>query len=136
MSVFVVWQLLSWSCHVKSESATSCLQPFDIVGRMLHRTQDMAGDPFGLLLRQRIIFLGGEVRHISPWACTSRLQLAACKLYTELNHTELQVNDFVADAVVSQLLMLDATDPTKVTSDSYMHDGHRMTSACWQAQTL
>lgn len=26
------------------------------------RTQDMAGDPFGLLLRQRIVFLGGEVR--------------------------------------------------------------------------
>jgi len=23
----------------------------------------MAGDPFGLLLRQRIIFLGGEVRY-------------------------------------------------------------------------
>lgn len=26
------------------------------------RTQDMAGDPFGLLLRQRIVFFGGEVR--------------------------------------------------------------------------
>ncbi|KAI3438413.1 hypothetical protein D9Q98_000844 [Chlorella vulgaris] len=47
------------------------------------RTQDMAGDPFGLLLRQRIVFFGGEV------------------------------NDFSADAIVSQLLLLDAQDPTK-----------------------
>ena len=42
-----------------------------------------AGDPFGLLLQQRIVFLGSEV------------------------------NDFTADAVVSQLLLLDAQDPTK-----------------------
>lgn len=40
-------------------------------------------DPFSLLLKQRIVFLGGEV------------------------------NDFVADAVVSQLLLLDAQDSTK-----------------------
>ena len=45
---------------------------------MAPRTQDMAGDPFGLLLRQRTIFLGGEV------------------------------TDFSADAIVSQLLLLDA----------------------------
>jgi len=44
----------------------------------------MAGDPFGLLLRQRIVFLGGEV------------------------------NDFSADAVISQLLLLDSQAPTKV----------------------
>lgn len=43
----------------------------------------MAGDPFGLLLRQRIVFFGGEV------------------------------NDFSADAIISQLLLLDAQDPTK-----------------------
>jgi ATP-dependent protease ClpP protease subunit len=43
----------------------------------------MAGDPFGLLLRQRIIFLGGEVE------------------------------DFGADALVSQLLLLDNQDATK-----------------------
>jgi len=42
------------------------------------------GDPFGLLLRQRIVFLGSEV------------------------------NDFTADAVISQLLLLDAQDPKKV----------------------
>lgn len=30
------------------------------------RTQDMAGDPFGLLLRQRVVFLGGEARPSSP----------------------------------------------------------------------
>lgn len=47
------------------------------------RTADMAGDPFGLLLRQRIIFLGGEVE------------------------------DFGADALVSQLLLLDNQDQTK-----------------------
>jgi len=40
-------------------------------------------DPFSLLLKQRIVFLGGEV------------------------------NDFVADAIVSQLLLLDAQDSTK-----------------------
>lgn len=28
---------------------------------LLLRTQDMGGDPFGMLLRQRIVFLGGEV---------------------------------------------------------------------------
>ncbi|KAK9804033.1 hypothetical protein WJX73_005523 [Symbiochloris irregularis] len=50
---------------------------------MIPRTQDMAGDPFGLLLRQRVVFLGGEV------------------------------NDFVADALISQLLLLDSADPTK-----------------------
>lgn len=47
------------------------------------RTQDLGGDPFGLLLKQRIVFLGGEV------------------------------NDFAADAIVSQLLLLDSMDSTK-----------------------
>ena len=47
------------------------------------RTAEMAGDPFQLLLSQRIVFFGGEV------------------------------NDFTADAVVSQLLLLDAMDNTK-----------------------
>lgn len=42
-----------------------------------------AGDPFGLLLRQRVVFLGN------------------------------QVDDFTADAVISQLLLLDAQDPKK-----------------------
>ena len=42
------------------------------------RTQDMAGDPFGLLMSKRIVFLGGEV------------------------------NDFSADALISQLLLLDS----------------------------
>jgi len=48
------------------------------------RTAEMAGDPFGLLLSQRIIFLGGEV------------------------------NDFTADAIVSQLLLLDSQAPEQV----------------------
>lgn len=48
----------------------------------------MAGDPFGMLLRQRIVFLGGEV------------------------------TDFTADAVISQLLLLDSQDPTKVPAPS------------------
>ncbi|KAL6765535.1 Clp protease-domain-containing protein [Haematococcus lacustris] len=47
------------------------------------RTAEMQGDPFGLLLRQRIIFMGGEVE------------------------------DFSADAIISQLLLLDSQDPTK-----------------------
>lgn len=50
---------------------------------MTPRTQDMAGDPFGLLQRERIIFLGGEV------------------------------NDFSADAIISQILLLESLDPTK-----------------------
>lgn len=50
---------------------------------MAPRTQDLGGDPFGLLLRQRIVFLGGEV------------------------------NDFIADAIVSQMMLLDAMDSTK-----------------------
>lgn len=50
---------------------------------MAPRTADMAGDPFGLLLRQRTVFLGGEVE------------------------------DFGADAIISQLLLLDNQDPTK-----------------------
>jgi ATP-dependent Clp protease protease subunit len=44
---------------------------------------DMYGDPMNLLLSQRIVFLGSDV------------------------------NDFTADAVVSQLLLLDAQDSTK-----------------------
>lgn len=44
-----------------------------------------AGDPFGLLLCERIVFLGN------------------------------QVDDFTADAVISQLLLLDAQDPKKVS---------------------
>lgn len=47
------------------------------------RTPEMSGDPFSLLLRQRTIFLGGEVE------------------------------DFSADAIISQLLLLDSQDPTK-----------------------
>jgi len=50
---------------------------------MAPRTQDLGGDPFNLLLKQRIVFLGGEV------------------------------NDFIADSIVSQLLLLDSLDPTK-----------------------
>jgi ATP-dependent Clp protease protease subunit len=50
---------------------------------MAPRTADMAGDPFGLLLRQRTVFLGGEVE------------------------------DFGADAIISQLLLLDQQDATK-----------------------
>ena len=44
-----------------------------------------AGDTFGMLLRERIVFLGN------------------------------QVDDFTADAVISQLLLLDAQDPKKVS---------------------
>lgn len=47
------------------------------------RTEQMGGDPFGLLLRNRTIFMGGEVE------------------------------DFGADALVSQLLLLDSQDQGK-----------------------
>ena len=47
------------------------------------RTAEMQGDPFSLMLRQRIIFMGGEVE------------------------------DFGADAIISQLLLLDSQDPNK-----------------------
>jgi len=61
------------------------LQPFIINQQPLipPRTQDMAGNPFTFLLRQRIIFMGGEI------------------------------TDFSADAIVSQLLLLDAQNPNK-----------------------
>ena len=41
------------------------------------RTQDMGGDPFGMLLRQRIVFLGGEVRTVNlySWQTILSLQL-------------------------------------------------------------
>lgn len=47
------------------------------------RTQEMAGDPFAMLMRERIVFLSGEV------------------------------NDFSADAIISQLLLLESLDPKK-----------------------
>jgi ATP-dependent Clp protease protease subunit len=47
------------------------------------RTPDMGGDPFNMLLRQRIVFVGGEL------------------------------DDFGADAVIGQLLLLDAQDQLK-----------------------
>merc|ERR1719396_163121 len=50
---------------------------------MAPRSQELGGDPFALLLKQRIVFLGGEV------------------------------NDFSADAVISQILLLDSMDPEK-----------------------
>lgn len=47
----------------------------------------MAGDPFGLLLRQRIVFFGGEVRRrtpggVSPVAlpCLPDVPSPACRL--------------------------------------------------------
>ncbi|KAI3961515.1 hypothetical protein MKX01_001251 [Papaver californicum] len=46
-------------------------------------TRGAEADPMGLLLRERIVFLGN------------------------------QIDDFVADAIISQLLLLDAQDPTK-----------------------
>lgn len=129
------------------------------------RTQDMAGDPFGLLLRQRIVFFGGEVRLCARQGCR-RCASTACRMQcrspiggaagirdcaaaqpqcsallapgmrpcvcathhtgpppplpARLTRASLlccaapQVNDFSADAMISQLLLLDAQDPTKV----------------------
>jgi ATP-dependent Clp protease protease subunit len=60
--------------HLQVRNANPAIAP---------RTQELSGDPFALLLKQRIVFLGGEV------------------------------NDFSADAVISQLLLLDSMDPEK-----------------------
>ena len=60
-----------------------------------------AGDPFGLLLRQRIVFLGN------------------------------QVDDFTADAVISQLLLLDAQDPKKVKKGLRFILVHLPSSSCF-----
>lgn len=41
----------------------------------------MGGDPFGMLLRQRIVFLGGEVRRspgFSPIYCIASLEVNQC----------------------------------------------------------
>eukprot|EP00958_Prasinococcus_capsulatus_P024694 scaffold3892_cov331-Prasinococcus_capsulatus_cf.AAC.5 len=65
------------------------------------KVQD-AGDPFGLLLQQRIVFLGSEV------------------------------NDFTADAVVSQLLLLDAQDPTKDIKLFINSPGGSVTAGAWK----
>jgi hypothetical protein len=69
---------------------------------MAPRTADMAGDPFGLLLRQRIIFLGGEV------------------------------DDFGADAIVSQLLLLDQQDATKDIKLFINSPGGWAGALCWE----
>ena len=61
----------------------------------------MAGDPFGLLLRQRIIFMGNEV------------------------------TDFSADAIVSQLLLLDSQDPTKDIKLFINSPGGSVTAGEW-----
>jgi ATP-dependent protease ClpP protease subunit len=107
----------------------------------------MAGDPFGLLLRQRIVFFGGEVRaaqlaawivellgtgaagstsciHHAPayvqpgdeaWLSRTTVVLSITAAAPSASRAGcMQVNDFSADAIVSQLLLLDAQDPTKV----------------------
>ena len=78
----------------------------------------MAGDPFGLLLKQRIVFLGGEVGHaLVPCAAPTLLGARAVPLARRrprLPDPASQVNDFSADAVISQLLLLDAQDGSKV----------------------
>lgn len=66
--------LLQWAVPITQNETALCSQ------LTLHVT---AGDPFGLLLRQRIVFLGGEVE------------------------------DFGADAIISQLLLLDNQDASK-----------------------
>jgi hypothetical protein len=82
----------------------------------------MAGDPFGLLLRQRIVFLGGEASIIRAMKCllaciwngkTRQGRERQCR--RRFDEVELlQVNDFAADAIISQLLLLDSQDPNKV----------------------
>ncbi len=74
----------------------------------------MAGDPFGLLMRQRIVFLGGEVRFHDLISGPVEF-LSGRDLWQTPNDLLLvQVNDFAADAIISQLLLLDSQDATKV----------------------
>ena len=77
---------------------------------MLCSTQDMAGDPFGLLMRQRIVFLGGEVCSGSVCKGIHHMHCAAMHgaAFFMLDSPFWQVNDFTADAIISQLLLLDA----------------------------
>jgi ATP-dependent protease ClpP protease subunit len=78
----------------------------------------MAGDPFGLLLRQRIVFLGGEVSFQLHTPDQDTVSKQAClELLERRKHgtaLPLQVNDFSADAIISQLLLLDSQSPNKV----------------------
>jgi hypothetical protein len=73
------------SAHFDENHSMSepCLMSIPRAGGMVVPRHE-SGDPFGLLLRERIVFLGN------------------------------QVDDFTADAVISQLLLLDAQDPKKV----------------------
>jgi hypothetical protein len=74
---------------------------------MAPRSQELSGDPFGMLLKQRIIFMGGEVE------------------------------DFMADAIVSQLLLLDAQDPTKDIKIFINSPGQRLPSCgCCRTQRI
>ena len=107
----------------------------------------MAGDPFGLLLRQRVVFLGGEVRcspssdstdgfncacgfGVMPFMAVTQHLVARATIcefasgFVSVKSSvpctrgnmpsELQVNDFGADALISQLLLLDSQSPNKV----------------------
>lgn len=91
----VVNRLTRASLH--SQGVTSERDPYLMstirAGGMVVPRQE-AGDPFGLLLRERIVFLGN------------------------------QVDDFTADAVISQLLLLDAQDPKKVRACSILSPFH------------
>lgn len=86
-----------------------------------------------MLLDQRVIFLGGEVsripsRRLDFQELRKRKAAAASDSPLSFSHTPLsfafststtplQVNDFVADAIISQLLLLDAKDAKKVKTE-------------------
>ena len=85
-----------------------------------------------MLLDQRVIFLGGEVSGLSSRRVEifeRELKKAAAASESPLSHSHtplslsssplprLQVNDFVADAIISQLLLLDAKDAKKVNRE-------------------
>lgn len=87
-------------------------------------------DPMALLMQQRIVFLGTQVRSSNlAFVCASGLMPGhtvqggrPVLVLRPPRHDCLglraflrQVDDFSADAVVSQLLYLDALDSTKVS---------------------
>ena len=87
-----------------------------------------------MLLDQRVIFLGGEVKIVLRERRETKIVESKKKqkrrpaiplshalplsLFFRFATPKTQVNDFVADAIISQLLLLDAKDAKKVKREN------------------
>ena len=108
--------------------------PPPMVPRFARGGPGEASDPMALLLQQRIVFLGTQARCVPAASRLAALCAAAASRSPAWNSGSdsvpapsgqprahlptrvlacWQVDDFSADAVVSQLLYLDSLDPTK-----------------------